>query len=514
MALEIDIDLEAIKAEMGEDQPKQTIAERPYNFGLPLFEEPAGEMPPQWEGVNFLDAWTQINKSSKSPLNFYRWVGISMMGALLERNVYIPFAKDGLYPNMYVLLVGESASYKSTAIITGRKAMDRIGYPNFSPNRVTSKEMHSALGLKYKARRKNFIITDSSSNILKADVIDNILQTAGTPSDLVSAATTAKNDSMQSKLLLDAELDALTSLPEELRPGAMYALASEFSEFVPEQGATVLYSLTDLYDTQAYEIYEFSESTYVYNPCVNLLGGIPPSALAQKFKVSDLEQGFITRVIMVHSESRREEIDPLTQGFNIEDDNYVTLMLRKIRNLRGIFEMSDKAKQLCAKINKFQPKVTDIRLQQYNGRRYAHLVKLAMVRAAGDLSLKITSDHVMWANTVLSYTETSMPDALGDFGTTPELAISNAVTKILHQSKTGTMKISDLTANVALLRPKEYHDKILKVMSDMIKKGSLLREQANSETESIVWLKDKKSNKLQALDGDIINSSLIEEWIL
>lgn len=506
MSLEIDPELVKKFAEEEAAKPK---------FGLPKFPEFKGEIPAKFKGRNFLDVWIDINSRSKAPTNYFRWVGVSLIATLLERNVYVPFAGNALYPNIYCLLVGESTSNKSTAMLEGKSALESIGYPNFTPNRIGIQDFPTSFSLRYKMR--NLDNETKNSNILKNDILADILQQNDAPKEYRNSATITKSNDNSFRFLLQQELDALVNLENNARPNAIAAWASEFSEFIPTNSASMLYCLTDVYDTHIYNMYEFSikNNDTVYYPCINIMGCITPSALAMKFDVKALESGFLTRVILVNAPAKQDYNDPLTQGFDPSDDNYVHSMLRSIRNIRGIYEVSPEARELCSRIDKHQPKINDIRLKEFSGRRYAHLLKISMVRAAGGLRKVISYDDVLWANTLLTFTELRMPDALGDFGTTDDLANKNAFIKILNTSDNGALETSELLKNVSLLRPQQSQNHLLKSMSDMIQAQTLIRREPSREgDDSLILLKDKTTTHLKHLEGDLINSSLIAEWEL
>ena len=77
---------------------------------------------------------------SESPAVYHRWTALSILGALLGRNVYLPFGNSEIYPNMYVMLMGSAGARKGTAINPGRKLLRAAGYNTFAADAV-SKEM-------------------------------------------------------------------------------------------------------------------------------------------------------------------------------------------------------------------------------------------------------------------------------------------------------------------------------------------------------------------------------------
>ncbi len=78
-------------------------------------------------------------RDTEPPLHYHRWCLLSSIGALLARQVYINHGHFKIYPNLYVTLLGEPASRKSTAIKLVKKLIRDSGYETFAADK-TSKE--------------------------------------------------------------------------------------------------------------------------------------------------------------------------------------------------------------------------------------------------------------------------------------------------------------------------------------------------------------------------------------
>ena len=71
-----------------------------------------------------------------------------------------------------------------------------------------------------------------------------------------------------------------------------------------------------------------------------------------------------------------------------------------------------------------------------------------MVNAAMNLSLEISYEDVILANTILSYTENFMPQALGEFGTTELGKVTDTVFRIIKGSQSKGISFTDIVKKV------------------------------------------------------------------
>ena len=334
----------------------------------------------------FFDLYFSYVGETECPRTFHRWTAISCVAALLGRSVNIPFGHSNIYPNLYVMLMGQPGTRKSTAIKIGQKLISQIGYSHFSADR-TSKE---ALWLDMTTEQERNIGTD------------------------------------------DIDL-------EELRPYTpteLYIVADEFNDFMGIRNEEFQTALTKMWDCPAEYTTraKASSSTSIYKPTINILGGNTPSGLSKGFGPEAINGGFFSRIVFVHSEPTDTRIPfpagpALTTKIKIEDS------IRDIRDsVTGTMSISSKARNTLASMYTGFPGLNDSRFQYYTTRRHTNLLKLSIILAAMDHRMEITEEDCIASNTILHTTELMMPQAFGEFGLGKYADVSNTVMEIIKNA--------------------------------------------------------------------------------
>lgn len=334
---------------------------------------------------SFFDLYFSYVGETECPRIFHRWTAISCVAALLGRSVNIPFGHSNIYPNLYVMLMGQPGTRKSTAIKIGQKLISQIGYGHFSADR-TSKE---ALWLDMTTEQERNIGTD--------------------------------------------DLDL-----EELRPYTpteLFIVADEFNDFMGIRNEEFQTALTKMWDCPAEYTTraKASSNTSIYKPTINILGGNTPSGLSKGFGPEAINGGFFSRIVFVHSEPTDTRIPfpagpALTTKIKIEDS------IRGIRDaVTGTVTIIPKARACLASMYTGFPGLNDSRFQYYTTRRHTNLLKLSMILAAMEHRMEITEEDCITANTILHTTELMMPQAFGEFGLGKHADVSNTVMEIIKK---------------------------------------------------------------------------------
>ena len=86
---------------------------------------------------DFFSRYLEYTSGGEVPICFHRWSAIVGIGVLLERNVYLQFGHGAIYPNMYVMLIGNAGTKKSTAIKLAKKLLIKAGYTNIAAERTS-----------------------------------------------------------------------------------------------------------------------------------------------------------------------------------------------------------------------------------------------------------------------------------------------------------------------------------------------------------------------------------------
>lgn len=61
---------------------------------------------------SFVELFIDYNSDFESPLSFWKWSAYALVSATLRNNVYHNAGNENLYPNIYVLLLADSAAYR------------------------------------------------------------------------------------------------------------------------------------------------------------------------------------------------------------------------------------------------------------------------------------------------------------------------------------------------------------------------------------------------------------------
>lgn len=322
------------------------------------------------EYMQFVDLENQ-----EAPAIYHRWTIASAIGTLLGRQFYLPFGKGILYPNQFIMLMGTPGTRKGSAMNIGRDLLKAMGYTRFSASRTSL---------------ERFLI-----------------------------------DMKQLDITPDTDIEAL-ALDS---PSESYVFAGEFVDFIGPNDISFINLLTNLWDNlNEYKHPKIQgKSVEVYKPTVNLFGGSTPQTFSIAFPPEVIGTGFTSRLLLVHAEPTGKQI----AWPAILDDLAQSQMVCHLRNIRdeisGEAVVDAKAKALAAEIYKSEIHVDDSRFAFYQQRRYTHLLKLAMIMAAANLSKVITEQHVLWANTMLAAAENKMPKALGEFGKSRYSEVSNEI---------------------------------------------------------------------------------------
>jgi hypothetical protein len=86
----------------------------------------------------FYDKYFRYIGKTESPRIYHRWTAVSLLAALLGRRMFIPFGHDNIYPNQYILLVGDPGTRKGTAINPAKRLLKHSGYLRFAPDKLST----------------------------------------------------------------------------------------------------------------------------------------------------------------------------------------------------------------------------------------------------------------------------------------------------------------------------------------------------------------------------------------
>ena len=329
----------------------------------------------------------------------YLWAGLSCIAAQLARNVYIPFGNGKIYPNLYVMFVGDPGKRKSTAIKDLKKRIKAAGYQNICGDKVTMQKYLLDLAGVGEGSIEDSNITEFNLGI-----------TLGT------------NDYVES-----------------------YINQDEFSDFIGINNYPFISLLGNFWDIDEPYVYRTKngQSIEIPSPIVNILGATTPSQFNTIFPPAISEQGFLSRLIIVNiPESKRKIARPLPSDASVVEK--VVDGLKAVRKLSGELVMSDAVWAKLEEIYLSWQPVEDTRFAHYSTRRHTQLLKLCILATCSRYTIEMSVDDVIFANTLLSFTEHFMPQALGQFGKNKDGDVNSKVISYLRSSFPTAKSLQDI----------------------------------------------------------------------
>lgn len=204
----------------------------------------------------------------------------------------------------------------------------------------------------------------------------------------------------------------------ELRVEEYHYLAifiRELSNFMSQYDAPLAGILTDLYDNPPVndETKRGNGDTVIVRPSISMLAATATKNLGATISGDLWGQGFMSRIIMVYSGDKPRV--KFFQKNGVKRDEYCPAIvdgLAKVGAMRGeMFWAQDAGDAFNTWIEEgMRPAPTHSKLGEYNGRRYMHVAKLAIVSALNDLRMEITLGDFLRAREWLVSAERDMPE--------------------------------------------------------------------------------------------------------
>lgn len=356
---------------------------------------------------NLIENYLDFFKGTEPPTIYNRWCSVSAIATIIGRNAWVQHGHTKIYPNQYIMLVGEAGCRKSTSI---KKFMKPIlveaGYNKIAASK-TSKE--------------KFLLD-------LAEGMNNV-------NDPENHLDVTKNES-PSNWGKDKTMRELFGVVDASEPAECLIMADELNVFLGHSNVEFIDLLTDLWDAEGIfsNRTKTGKSVLVANPTINGLWGNTQVGISQSFPTEVIGQGLFSRLIMVHSDpSGRRITRPPAPNLELRA-KLVKYLIEIKGKIRGEILVEDSAWAALDEIYQNWKDLDDVRFKSYSTRRLAHLLKLCLCCAAAELSRTITIRIVTYANTILHYTELHMPKALGEFGKARDSDVSAKILELLEKA--------------------------------------------------------------------------------
>lgn len=324
---------------------------------------------------SWIESFVGHTDNLESPTLFRKWAGIFTIASAMEMKCYLKTSSE-LYPNLYVFIVGHPGVGKNRIIRVAKRYMNELPEFHFAPTSLTGAALVDTL-----AASKRFI--------------------ARLPDPPIEYNNTV-------------------------------ITAEELTAFMHKYDDEMVGLLSAFYDPDPYAQSRRGKDIKIKidHPQVNLISGTTPSNLIGLMPESAWDQGFTSRVILVHSDERIVGDDFAHASRDLDND--LIHDIKMIGALSGEFKVTSDYRDA---VNNWRalgepPVVNHPKLLHYKTRRRVHLYKLSMVSAADRSDvLLLTKDDFNRAMGWLLEAEDTMP---GIFDASSGSTDTRAIDEIHH----------------------------------------------------------------------------------
>lgn len=370
---------------------------------------------------NFIADYRLFTSGNEANENYHLWSSLVILSSVVSRKIWLDLGYFKIYPNLYVVLLGDPGNKKTTAM--------RLA--------------------------KNMVL-DFDPRIVSADC--------------QSAQDTVK-------MLADEETALrVATLPS----GASYAFtpvtifATELSQFIEIDPARMI----DLWVT-VFDCDDYTKRTLRHNiqtitgPCFNILGCTTPSWVTRYLKTDIFTGGFSRRAIFVLEsyDDRRVPFPEITPEMR-EAEKRCRKRLQEIDKLVGPVEWTKEARDFYENWYLTRQISQDTAIGYFDRTKFVQFLKVAMLLTAACCDkLLLTLDTLKLSMAMVDETISRLPDVFNAMGRNELADVANKLLTIL-KANGGLMKQSELF--VLLFRDAKTAE-LYQVVSHLVESGRIVR---------------------------------------
>jgi hypothetical protein len=412
--------------------------------------------------MEFTRQFVEMFGKCEAPQSYLRWSAISGAGAMLGRRAYLNFGHSKIYPNNYVLLIGQPGSRKGTGMSGITNIMKEAGYQKFAPTRSRKEALWEYMATTAEAAVVEQLSPDGELEVISIDT------------------------------LLDTQVPAET-----------FILAPELIDFTGINDEELINSLTNMWD--CLDSFTNPRTTKnnikLYQPTLSMLGGTTPSSFTKIVPPSALGGGFMRRLLLIYGERMQKIAFPDAVDLNIKAQ-----LVDCFENMGSLFnfeiKLTPKAIDVLTRIYEHPHFLRDRRFVYYLEVRFTHLLKMLIISAAAADKDTIAVKDVVYCNTLLARAELYMPHALSNYGYAWNSQISSAVLDTLRHT-TKPLPLRELYRQVITdVGNMETLQKIVKtfVEADLVQTVNIRGQRAYLSKHSLA----EKFHRMPYIDQDFL----------
>jgi len=447
--------------------------------------------------TNF-EKWQAYTGGLSSPQNYIDWGFYYLVGASLQRRVWLSANHQKCFPNMYAILVGNPGIGKGLVI---REVSNILGHWKFKDaNKVylpgVSQAQQEVVAATQEEDLKQAQEKELQPKNKKNDYIEPLLFPMAADATTYEALVEAVSDGYRHINYI--ENDPITKNPRIKIYGhssLCFSLQELASLLRARTNDTVNY-LLGLYDCPDDYIYNTKTKgkDRVKRGCINLLAGTTPHFMQSIFNDGLIDEGLSSRTFFIHAQRNRKSvcfIPDLTE----EQEGYRKDILSHVRALSSLYGRIELSQEIITFMEDWWQKFNDnlasrpnlsSKLLPYYARKNIHVMKLAMIlHFSESLEMKISIDKFHEAISILDKEEKNMHYALM---MDSENKINKIAERVVDYLKTGPKEWPEILCEFHSMGKKEEIEEALLFLAET---GKLAKEQEADETTGKEVLKYK-----------------------
>lgn len=341
--------------------------------------------------TNFIDDYMLYAEGNEASPMFHRWAALSVLSAVVSRKIWFDQKYFKIYPNLYVVFVGEPGDKKTTAMSLARSMVQKMERP-IAPPSITKEAITQLMG--------------------------------------------ASNEKSKCHLRFVHKM-----MPIEVSHLSFFA--SEIVTMLSAGGNAqgIIEFLTDIYDREAFEVVTKNKGTdFINAPYITLLACMTPEQTGQLLKERLITGGFSRRCVFVYGRSRVEPMALLDLDKTQEEAKMRCMAhLRKISTFASEYTLDEDGRQFFIKWYAEKHKQLAMPhtavFKNWLRSKDTMLLKVAMLLdLAGSCTSVLTKPLLEQGIAMLDETETHLNKVLAGAGRNPLAALAYKIVSRLEEA--------------------------------------------------------------------------------
>ena len=440
------------------------------------------------------DRWQSYTEGLSSPQSFIDWSWLYLVGAALQRRVWLGPPNQPCFANKYCILIGEPGIGKGLPIREVSAFLKHWKRKNALKldEKLLSKDQIQQLALAAEAAEDEAQKHEFQGKAKGGELFEPLLFPVAADATTYEALVKAVGDSYMRLSYIAFSEKQQRDIIQHYGHSSLCFCLQELASLMRKRTEDTINYMLGLYDCPV--DYEYDTKTQgkdrVRRGCLNMLAGTTPSFMQSTFDDKLADEGWNSRTFYVYAAKNRKNqffIPPLTREQESHKEHLLD-HIRKLASLYGVVKVDSETEKFLAEWwndqenNKGKRANSSVKLKAYYSRRNIHVMKIAMAFHFGESTeMFIPLETFKKAIRFLEIEELNMHKAITMEGDNP---VSKVSKKVLEMLTTGKKNWVDIYCETLRLGNK---DQINEALDFLVETGQAsLKIETDPDTEKSV----------------------------